>query len=166
VVSGRFREDLYFRLAVVEIELPALRERRTEIEALALTLLAKMNQRRPSPKQLSNAAIRRLEDYAWPGNVRQLANVLERAVLFARGNLVEAEDLIIPDVDTARDEDEGLAGPVNGFSMEAYLARVREQLIDRAIQKSKGNQSEAARLLGVSKQAVSKFLRGRIVYAG
>src|SRR5712692_7761133 len=86
VSAGRFREDLYFRLEVVQIKLPTLRERRSEIPELALTLLRQINLRRHKPRQLSSAALMRLERYDWPGNVRQLSNVLERSVLYARGD--------------------------------------------------------------------------------
>src|SRR5262249_47771443 len=117
-------------------------------------------------RRLSNAALRRLEQYDWPGNVRQLTNVLERSVLYARGEVLSAEDLLMSENDARNDSDASAPDPVEGFSLEQYLAQVRAQLILRAIQKSHGNQSEAAKLLGISKQAVSKFLRGRDVCAG
>jgi transcriptional regulator with GAF, ATPase, and Fis domain len=164
--AGRFREDLFFRLAVVQIELPSLRERRSEIAALAIALLDKINQKRREPRRLSNAALRRLEQSDWPGNVRQLANVLERSVLYARDDVLSAEDLLMSHCDVRNDSDGSAPDPVDGFSLERYLAQVRAQLILRALQKSHGNQSEASRLLGISKQAVSKFLRGQSVYAG
>ena len=166
VAAGRFREDLFYRLAVVQTELPPLRKRSNEITALANALLDRINQKRRSPRQLANAALRRLEQYDWPGNVRQLANVLERSVLYARGEVLSAEDLLMSQNDVRNDSTESIPDPVEGFSLEKYLAQVREQLILRAIQKSHGNQSEAAKLLGISKQAVSKFLRGRNVCAG
>src|SRR6266436_316765 len=95
VSAGRFREDLYFRLEVVQIKLPALRERRSEIPELALMLLRQINQRREKPHQLTTGALARLEREAWPGNVRDLLNVLERSVLYARSDLIAPADLII-----------------------------------------------------------------------
>src|SRR5260370_16638216 len=91
VSAGRFREDRYFRLEVVQIKLPALRERRSEIPELALALLRQINQRRHKPRQLSSAALMRLERYDWPGNVRQLSNVFDRPVLYSPTHPLDPE---------------------------------------------------------------------------
>ncbi len=161
VTAGRFREDLYFRLEVVQIKLPALRERRSEIPELAVALLRQINQRRHRPRQLSSGALMRLERYDWPGNIRQLSNVLERSVLFARGDGIQADDLLITDDHPEKDPLATLPEPYPGFSIEIYVAQVRKQLYLRALAKCNGNQAEAAALLGVSKQAVGKFLAGQ-----
>ena len=158
VASGRFREDLYFRLEVVQIKLPALRERRNEIPELALALLKQINQRRQKPHQLSKTALHRLENYSWPGNVRQLSNVLERSVLYAKADVVDADDLLISNDVPPQDPLAMLPEPSPGFSIEEYMARVRKQLFLRALAKCNGNQADAASLLGVSRQAVSKFV--------
>jgi two-component system, NtrC family, response regulator len=161
VSAGRFREDLYFRLEVVQIELPSLRHRRGDIPELAIVLLRKINQRRHKPRQLSPGALLRLERYDWPGNVRQLRNVLERSVLYARGESIEAEDLIITQDQGSKVN--GLALPElrRGFKIDEYLSGIREQLFDQALLACNGNQSCAADLLGVTKQAVSKFVASR-----
>jgi two-component system response regulator HydG len=161
VSAGRFREDLYFRLEVVEIKLPALRERRSEIPELALMLLRQINQRREKPRQLTTAALARLERQAWPGNVRDLLNVLERSVLYSRAEVIDAEDLIITCGPPANDPFAALPEPAAGFKVEDYLGQVRNQLFLRALDACKGNQTAAADLLGVSKQAVSKFVQGQ-----
>ncbi|PYT54171.1 MAG: hypothetical protein DMG43_07195 [Acidobacteria bacterium] len=161
VSAGRFREDLYFRLEVVQIKLPTLRERRSEIPELALTLLRQINLRRHKPRQLSSGALMRLERYEWPGNVRQLSNVLERSVLYSRTDAIEADDLLITDDHPAKDPFATLPEPSQGFSIEEYLAQVRKQLFLRALEACKGNQAEAAAMLGVSKQAVNKFVAGQ-----
>ncbi len=161
VSAGRFREDLYFRLEVVQIILPALRERRSEIPELALALLRQINQRRHKPRQLSSAALMRLERYDWPGNVRQLSNVLERSVLYSRTDAIDVDDLLIADDHPSKDPFATLPEPSEGFSIEEYLAQVRKQLFLRALAGCKGNQAEAAAMLGVSKQAVSKFVAGQ-----
>jgi len=161
VTAGRFREDLYFRLEVVQIKLPALRERRSEIPELALALLRQINQRRHKPRQLSSAALMRLERYDWPGNVRQLSNVLERSVLYSRTDAIDGDDLLITDDHPPKDPFATLPEPSEGFSIEEYLAQVRKQLFLRALAGCKGNQAEAAAMLGVSKQAVSKFVAGQ-----
>jgi transcriptional regulator with GAF, ATPase, and Fis domain len=160
VSAGKFREDLYFRLDVVQIKLPALRDRRSEIPELALSLLRQINQRRHKPRQLSSGALMRLERYHWPGNVRELSHVLERSVLYARGDGIQAADLLITDDQPTKDIFAALPEPREGFSLEEYLDQVRKQLFLRALAICKGNQSEAAEMLGVSKQAVNKFVAG------
>ena len=161
VSAGRFREDLYFRLDVVSIRLPALRERRHEIANLALTLLREINQRRHKPRKLGTESLMRLERYHWPGNVRELAHVLERSVLYARDEVIRGEDLLITDHQQAKDMFAALPEPRQGFSVEDYLNQARKQLFLRALAACKGNQSEAAAMLGVSKQAVNKFVAGQ-----
>jgi NtrC-family two-component system response regulator AlgB len=94
VAAGRFREDLFFRLNVVGIRLPALRERREDLDAFVEHLLARLAARdRRDPPRLSTEARRLLHAYAWPGNVRELANALERAVVLARGVEIQPDDL-------------------------------------------------------------------------
>jgi transcriptional regulator with PAS, ATPase and Fis domain len=161
VALGRFRQDLYFRLEVVQIALPALRERRAEIAELALVLLKQINQRRQRPRQLSKAALLRLEQYDWPGNVRQLSNVLERSVLYSFSDILEPDDLLIAEDSSHRDSLPSVPEPAPGFSLPKYLDQVRKQLFTLALAKCGNNRACAADLLGVSKQAVSKFVTGR-----
>jgi transcriptional regulator with AAA-type ATPase domain len=158
VSAGRFREDLYFRLEVVQVRLPALRERRSEIPELALMLLRQINQRRQKLRQLTTGALARLERQPWPGNVRDLLNVLERSVLYSRADVIDAEDLIFTCDPPGKDPFEALPELFDGFKVEEYLGQVRNQLFLRALEACKGNQTAAAELLGVSKQAVSKFV--------
>jgi len=166
VSAGRFREDLYFRLDVVQIKLPALRERREEILGLAVSLVRRINQRRHKPRQLGTDALMRLVRYHWPGNVRELVHVLEKSVLFARHDGIGADDLLITEDQPIKDLFAALPEPRVGFSVEEYLEQVRKQLFLRALATCKGNQSEAAELLGVSKQAVNKFVAGLSDNAG
>ena len=158
VDAGRFREDLYFRLEVLQIKLPALRERRAEIPELALALLRQINQRRLKPRQLSKEALLRLERYDWPGNVRELSNVLERSVLYAPNESLGADHLQIKGNEKSVITLFDLPEPYEGFSLEEYMGRIRKQLILRALEMSKGNQAEAGRLLGISRQAINKFM--------
>jgi transcriptional regulator with PAS, ATPase and Fis domain len=158
VAEGRFREDLYYRLEVVQINLPPLRELRGEIPEIARTLLNQINQRRLNPRHLSEPAFDLLERYHWPGNVRQLLNVLQRSVLFARTDVLTGDDLEIPNGVAAQHPLASLPDPEKGFSIEDYLAQVRRQLFLRALEKCNHNQTEAAALLGVSKQSVSRFV--------
>lgn len=161
VSAGRFREDLYFRLEVVQIKLPALRERRAEIPELALMLLRQINQLREKPRQLTTGALKRLEAQPWPGNVRDLLNVLERSVLYSRADVIDAEDLKFNCDPPGKDPLVALPELSNGFKLEKYLAQVRNQLFLQALEACKGNQTAAAEMLGVSKQAVSKFVQGK-----
>jgi DNA-binding NtrC family response regulator len=153
-----FREDLYYRLNVGEVKLPALRERRSDIPKVALHVLDRINTTLKRPKRLSQAALARLQGQSWPGNVRDLQNVIERSARLARKDLIDADDLIISEPVSKEDPLSLLPEPAEDFSMEDFLSSARKQLVLRAIQSANGNQSEAARLLGVSPQAVHKYL--------
>lgn len=159
VAAGRFRKDLYYRLEVVAIHMPPLRERPNEIAELTLELLHRINQRREKPRRLSKSALRRLEQHSWPGNVRELSNVLERSVLYASEDVLGPADLLITAPEPAADPLSSLPEPCPGFSMEAFLDLVRKQLILRALERCGGNQSAAAGILGVSKQNINQFLK-------
>jgi DNA-binding NtrC family response regulator len=159
VAAGRFREDLYYRLEVIHIVLPPLRERRAEIPQLAVAMLQRINQRRMVPKRLSKEALQRLESHDWPGNVRELSNVLERSVLYARGDVLAPEDMIFGVKTQGSDPLSHLPEPGPGFSLELFLAQARRQLILRALAKTGGQQKAAGDLLGLSRQAISKFLK-------
>lgn len=159
IKAGEFREDLYYRLNVGEIKLPPLRERRSDIPKLALQVLDRVNATMRSPKRLSQDALARLQSHNWPGNVRDLHNVIERSVRLCRTPVLDAEDLLISEPVTHADPLDALPEPQPGFSLDGFIGSARKQLILRAVEIANGNQSEAARLLGISPQAVSKFLR-------
>jgi len=160
ISQGRFREDLYYRINVGEIRLPPLRERKSDIPKIALHILDRVNASLKRPKRLSPSALTRLQNHSWPGNVRELENVIERSVKLARQEVLDADDLMISEPVTYTDPLAALPEPHEGFSLEEYLASARKQLILRAVETAGGNQSEAARLLGITPQAVHKFLRG------
>lgn len=157
--KGEFREDLYYRLCAGEILLPPLRERRSDIPKLALHLLDRINATMRHPKRLSQDALARVQAHAWPGNVRDLENVIERSARLCRGGVLDADDLLITEPIAHADPLDALPEPEPGFSMDHFLSGARKQLILRAMEIARGNQSEAARLLGVTPQAISKFLR-------
>jgi transcriptional regulator with PAS, ATPase and Fis domain len=159
IKRGHFREDLYYRLNVGEIRLPPLRERKNDIPKLALHILDQVNATIKNPKRLSPNALARLENHVWPGNVRDLENVIERSARLARQDLLDADDLMISQPITYADPLAALPEPGAGFSLEEFVASARKQLILRAMELAHGNQSEAARLLGITPQAVHKFLR-------
>jgi transcriptional regulator with PAS, ATPase and Fis domain len=153
-----FREDLYYRLNVGEIRLPALRERRSDIPKIALHVLDRINTTLKRPRRLSQAALARLQGHSWPGNVRDLQNVLERSARLTRNDVIDADDLILTEPVAKDDPLSTLPEPTEGFSIEGFLASARKQMVLRAMESAGGNRSEAARLLGVSPQAVHKYL--------
>ena len=158
VKQKKFRDDLYFRLNVGQIILPPLRARVSDIPKLALSILGQLNETIRQPKRLSIGALKAMARHAWPGNVRELGNVIERAVLLTKHETIEAEDL-----DFVREGDDTsgeypIPDFADGFSMESYLAGTRKQLVEHAMELAEGNKSRAARLLGVTPQAIHKFL--------
>jgi two-component system, NtrC family, response regulator GlrR len=153
--SGAFREDLYFRLDVLPLALPPLRERREDIAPLALHFAARVAQQSHRPAMgLSPAALRQLSDYAWPGNVRELQHVVERAVLLASGPVIVPGDLDLPGVPQATDLHE---------SLQAAKARCVESFergfIERLLDEHHGNISHAARGAGKNRRAFFALLQ-------
>ncbi len=142
--GGEFREDLLFRLNTVEIHLPALRERREDIAALAMHFLAHhaLRYRRPV-KGVDPAALQSLLQYAWPGNVRELEHTMERAVLMARTDQIQAGDL---GLNSQKAQPQNLE--------ELSLEAVESILIRKALQRFQGNVSQAAEALGLSRGAL------------
>jgi DNA-binding NtrC family response regulator len=142
--SGQFREDLLFRLNTVEIHLPALRERREDIPALAAHFLARYAARYRRPVQgFDSAALQTLMQYPWPGNVRELDHTIERAVLMCRTDEIQPADLALS---TQRTQTQGL----EDLSLEA----VEAMLVRKALQRYQGNVSQAAEALGLSRGAL------------
>jgi len=142
--GGEFREDLLFRLNTVEIHLPALRERREDIAALAMHFLAHhaLRYRRPV-KGVDPAALQSLLQYSWPGNVRELEHTMERAVLMARTDQIQAGDL---GLNSQKAQPQNLE--------ELSLEAVESILIRKALQRFQGNVSQAAEALGLSRGAL------------
>lgn len=143
--AGRFREDLLFRLNTVEIALPTLRDRREDIPTLAGHFLARHSARYRRPLQgLEPAAMQQMLQYGWPGNVRELDHTIERAVLMARGDRIEAVDLGL------QMQRGGAAQSLDEMSLET----VEAILIRKALARSNGNVSHAADALGLSRGAL------------
>ena len=155
VRAGRFREDLYYRLHVVPIEIPPLRERREDIAALArhfAELEARKAGREPRP--LSRAAMASLEVYDWPGNVRELRNVIERAVVLSRGGEVELPEALGNGALSVHESDREEAG-----TLAAQVREFKRALIAEALEASGGNQRIAAERLGLHRQSLTRMLR-------
>jgi two-component system response regulator PilR (NtrC family) len=149
--AGRFREDLYYRLNVVQVRVPPLRERREDVLALADHFLKRFGlEHGRSRLRLSPEARRRLDDYRFPGNVRELENLIERAVALSSGPEVTVDALPAP-LGALGTSGIPAAGPLPpGFSLEAHLANVERELIDRALGESRGVKKEAAVRLGLT----------------
>jgi len=159
VQEKRFREDLYYRLSYGIITIPPLRERRSDIHHIALHILDRLNASLSSPRRLSAKALQRLEVQPWRGNVRDLENVIGRSVLLSPHAELQADDLLIESPPSEPDGLTALPIPHENFSLDVFLSSARKQLILRALEMANGKQSEAARLLGISPQAVNRFLR-------
>ena len=145
VTDGTFREDLYFRLNGITIEVPPLRERREQISTIASELLVKAcaEARRPA-LPLTKEALARLESYDWPGNVRELKNAIDRAVLLSQGDALDP--MALPAGDGGDD--------AAGARLRNDLAAFERQRIVEALEKCAGNQTKAAQLLGISRRTL------------
>ena len=150
VRAGRFREDLYWRLGVVPIHLPPLRERLADIIPLAENFLTHTG----TPRQLSATAAAALLAHPWPGNVRELRNAMERAAALARRTVIEADDLAFLHPATVAPPTDWLAG-----DLPAAVARLERAMIQRAMSDSGGNRTDAARRLGIHRQLLYEKLR-------
>jgi DNA-binding NtrC family response regulator len=172
VEQGKFRADLYFRLAVVPIHLPALRDRPEDILTIADLCIAGAAERLGRNVQGIDASARAaLSAYHWPGNVRELGHLIERSVLLARKPILSSTDIPLPNNGTvrfARAADE--SGPValpsihkelgdSSLDLRTALETLERQLIDRALQKAGGNRTEAAALLGLNRTTLVEKLR-------
>jgi DNA-binding NtrC family response regulator len=150
IEEGRFREDLYFRLKVVEIVVPPLRQRRGDIEIIALALLGRIREEtQRDVRRISDDAFARLMTYDWPGNVRELENALMRAAIVARGTVIGADHLILED-------GQGLEAS-NDLLLETAVRRHVQLVLDRA----GGDAVAAAKLLGITPKELDEHLAPR-----
>lgn len=144
VDKGGFRQDLYYRLNVIELRMPPLRERLEDIPPLVDAILRRVFGE-ATPK-LSSGALKALEFYSFPGNVRELENILERATALCSGHTIEVDDLHLGPEDMPGGEAPGRGSE----TLDEYLNRLERQAILEALQKAEGNRTAAARLLGVT----------------
>ena len=145
VKLGRFREDLFYRLNVVELNVPPLRERPEDIPRLANHFVTELTQGRA---RLSASVVESLERYAWPGNVRELRNAMERAALLSRG------ELILPEHLPARVRGAAQAAPAVELADAERLEEMERQAIVQALRKHNFNRTETAKALGISRRAL------------
>lgn len=156
--EGRFREDLFYRLNVVRITLPPLRERKEDLGVLVPHLVRKFSaDAKKRVRGVSPEAMARLERHDWPGNVRELANVIERAVVLCAGDLIDVEDLALPHLATS------LAAPVQASAgngdFHSQVRASKRAIIRAALDRTGGNQTKAAELLGLQRTYLVKLLR-------
>lgn len=150
IKKGTFREDLYYRLNVIPIDIPPLRDRPEDIMGLVEHFIAQFNEEfHKEVRGLSSEARSVLQMYPWPGNVREVRNVIERAILLCSGDEIQAEDLLIRGA-PCRFEAKGILLPEEGVRLED----VEKSLVRQALERTGGNQSRAAKLLGLSRDQV------------
>ncbi len=152
VKDGKFRQDLYYRLNVIELRMPALREMRDDIAVLAREILRKTGgaDAGGATPELSVAAIAALRDYQFPGNVRELENILERAIALCAGDRIEVDDLQL----TAPAQGEHTAVDRSGLPLQEHLDSVEKEAILKALDQTRYNRTAAAKLLGITFRAL------------
>ncbi|EDP76254.1 two component, sigma54 specific, transcriptional regulator, Fis family protein [Hydrogenivirga sp. 128-5-R1-1] len=154
VRKGKFREDLYYRLKVLSIELPPLRDRGEDKVLMAKYFLEKFKrEQEKSIEGFTDEAIELIENYSWPGNVRELINVMKKAVVMTDKRFIDAVDL---DVDTSK-----VSKNIGGqrlFNLKEHMDKLEKELVEKAFNVSKGNISKMASMLGVSRPTVYKLI--------
>jgi len=163
VDAGRFREDLFYRLQVIPIVMPPLRERRSDIPLLIRHFLEKHNRKRPGrPARISEEAMVHLWEHDWPGNVRELENLLERLVILSEDGLIEVPHLPsnIRSLISEKKIPRAALGD-DGLDLNTAVEEFENRLIEEALRRTKGNKQAAARLLGLKRTTLVAKLRRR-----
>jgi len=159
VEEGLFREDLYYRLKVVPLELPTLQQRGKDITVLAKYFINDFSsQHKLSKPELTRDAIKQIESYNWPGNVRELRNMCERLVVLLPGQEITEKNLPL-ETQIQEKESKGFVLPSEGIDLE-YL---ENDLMRQALDATRGNKSRAARMLGISRDAFLYRLKTRVI---
>jgi len=162
VGEGTFREDLFYRLNVIPVQLPPLRDRREDIPILVQHFLQKLSaESAQSAVTVSQEALRRLMSYPWPGNVRQLENAVERALAFSHGRpQIDVPDLAPEIQSEAPAADSGTMWfPDDGLDFESYIESVELSLIRRSLERTRGNKRQAAKLLNLKRTTLIEKLK-------
>jgi len=155
--AGQFREDLYYRLSVVTIQLPALEERPEDIPLLVQHFLERFNERNQRKVNISEDAVTRLSSMSWPGNVRELENLIERLAIFAATDEISAEE--VERERSRRSEASSSASENSAASLPGKLQEMERQEILRVLRESGGNKSLAARKLGIERKTLYEKAR-------
>ena len=173
ISEGKFRQDLYYRLKVIDIPMPALRERTEDITLLVEYFLDRHNARYHQQKQISREALRRILSYSWPGNIRELENAVERAFVLSKGSVIKEDDLP-PEITLSTcslPKSPGNTDPSNtpiitispeGLDLDEHLHNLEKAYYEEVIKMKDGNREAAARLLNIKphtfrKRAKEKF---------
>jgi two-component system response regulator PilR (NtrC family) len=147
VEKGTFRKDFYYRINVIELNIPPLRQRPKDIPVLVDYILERMTVERTSGSySIADSAMKMLKEYSFPGNVRELQNILERAVTLCEDNEIKAQDLSLDDIS----KQQPLPSMQNNISLEAYLEEIERKIIQTSLAQTKWNITEAAKKLGTS----------------
>ncbi|HEU4614560.1 MAG TPA: helix-turn-helix domain-containing protein, partial [Kofleriaceae bacterium] len=178
IARGNFREDLFYRLNVVPLQIPPLRKRTGDIPLLVQHIIKKFNERlKKAITGVSDEALAALESHTWPGNIRELENVLERTILFCKGDRIERADLqlVLPaasqsgsltldqvtsaaPIEDEIDEHAEISGSLKEV-VRAETARVERELIVKALDETGGNVTQAARLLKISRKSLQMKMK-------
>lgn len=159
VKDGKFREDLYYRLHVFPLKVPALRDRPEDIIPLAKFFLQKFIRQVNKPGiHLSSSTEKKLLEYSWPGNIRELKNVIERAVIMCDGSEICTKQLLLTPMNF-NNEHNVLDLPPDGLNMENVLENIRSELVQKALARANGNQVQAAKLLNVPRHIIRYYLQ-------
>jgi transcriptional regulator with PAS, ATPase and Fis domain len=171
VADGQFREDLFYRLNVIPVMLPPLRDRKEDIPLLVQHVLDKIEANRPASEggvsdrpsalTVSQEAMRRMMAYHWPGNVRQLENIIERALAFCAGrSQIDVGEL---PAEIQQSQEVALSSPVTlpeeGLDLDAFIAEMERELIQLSLERTGGNKGQAARLLNLKRTTLVEKLQ-------
>jgi len=172
VQEGSFRQDLFYRINVIELSVPPLRERPDDISLLSNHILERIaKEYECDPASLTPAAVDRLRGYDFPGNVRELENVLERAFTLCDADQIDADDLHLGNgvqhaasasqiiAEGQVGEGEGIAVPDGEIDLEGYLEKIERQAIEKALEATRWNKTAAAKRLGISFRALRYRLK-------
>jgi DNA-binding NtrC family response regulator len=161
VADGRFREDLYYRLNVISVRLPPLRERKGDVPLLVQHFVSKFSATGSATATVSQEAMRALMSYAWPGNVRQLENAIERAMAFlGTRSQVELADLP-PELvgEVSEPVSASVVLPEQGLDLEGLISSIERELIARALERTNSNKNQAARLLNLKRTTLVEKIK-------
>ena len=159
VAAEHFRSDLFYRINVIEVPVPSLRDRSTDIPLLAKFMLDKIGREWDiTPPSMSDDALSTLCKYAFPGNVRELENIIERAATLCENNTITAKDLSLPSISTTATRGANSTNALSEIShmeaakgdMETYLANIEMKIITDALEVNRWNKTESAKMLGVT----------------
>jgi len=167
IKARQFRDDLFYRLAIIQIRLPTLRDRRKDIDTLAASIISRLNddfkKSEPSyePKKLHPSALKRLRRYNWPGNIREFNNVVTQAAVLAGSSEISSSDIdsAIASFDRAAEDAVFSRSRGDEFDLNTRLAKIEHAFLQDALHETGGNQSKAAKLLGISQQSMNQKLK-------